>query len=895
MRLHRLLASILVLFGSFITSTAHAGGAITSGTTVAGTLAGPSYLESWTFSGTNGQRVMIAAVTTSGAVTTNIVLKAPGGGVVLNTPSDVTEYQLLATGTFTIEITDLGLNDAGNYSIAFTNLTAGPWNHATDLDGGAIVSADVKTGTMSGAADIDCFTFSGTNGQRVIMDAVTTAGSLNTTILLYAPAGGTWLTYTFADRLEAQLNATGTWIIVIYDNGNDTAGSYSLSFMNVTGGPLENGSDTDGETILSNDIKTGQFQQGVDFDAFTFTGTAGHRMLFTALATGAGTHNPNISIYPPGGGNAEASTSNDLVDLQLAQTGTYTIVVEDFNNDDTGTYTISMMNVTAGPYTNGSDLDGGAIVSADAKTGTMSGVGDIDCFTFSGTNGQRVIMDAVTTAGSLNTTIVLYAPSGATWLTYTFADRLEAQLNATGTWSIVIYDNGYDTAGSYALSFLNVTGGPLENGSDTDGETILSNDIKTGQFQQGVDFDAFTFTGLPNRRYAFVGLATGAGSHNPQLSVYPPGGGAALTSTSNDRFDVLIPSAGTYTLVVEDFGNDNTGTYLISMLNVNSGPFTNGSDPDGGAIASNEIRTGTMSGPGDIDAYQFPGFNGNRVLISAQATAGASYDAMITLFPPGGGSWATYTFADRLEFQLTSSGTWTILIEDNGNDAAGSYTVSMLNATNGPYTTGAETDGGPIVEGVPENGSAISVGDFDGYTFYALTGQTAQLTATKTSGAMDTYMSLYPPGGGNAVAATSNDNIAPVLTASGYYTVVVEDVGQNETGNYTLSLTLNGGPTDIGDGPPPAELALLPASPSPFSQTTRLGFELPSASRVQLRVYDVKGARVRYLVNENWEAGVHSVTWDGRDDRGVRVASGVYYLHLEADGQVRRQKVVLVK
>ena len=40
-------------------------------------------------------------------------------------------------------------------------------------------------------------------------------------------------------------NATGTWIIVIYDNGNDTAGSYSLSFMNVTGGPLENGSDTD--------------------------------------------------------------------------------------------------------------------------------------------------------------------------------------------------------------------------------------------------------------------------------------------------------------------------------------------------------------------------------------------------------------------------------------------------------------------------------------------------------------------------------------------------------------------------------------------------------------------------------------------------------------------------
>ncbi len=584
-----------------------------------------------------------------------------------------------------------------------------------------------------------------------------------------------------------------------------------------------------------------------------------------------------------------------IFDHQLLQTGTYTIVVEDYLNDNTGTYSISMMNVTAGPYTNGTDLDGGAIVSADVKTGSVSGIGDVDCFTFSGTNGQRVLMDAVATSGALNTTIVLYPPAGGSYLTYTLGDRLEAQLTATGTWTMAIYDESNDSAGNYSMSLMNVQGGPLENGSDTDGEAIASNDIKTGQFQQGVDFDAFTFTGGVNKRFLFTALATGAGTHNPTLSVYPPGGGAALVTSSADQFDVLTTAIGTYTVVVEDYLNDDVGTYTLSMVNLTSGPFTNGGDPTGGPITSNSIVSGTMSGIADVDAFQFQGFNGNRVLISAVATGGAGFDTEIILYPPNGGSYATYTFGDRLEHQLTVSGTWTIVVEDNGYDTAGNYSMSFLNVTSGPYTGGAETDGGEIVEGSPENGSALSAADFDGYTFYALTGQTANISAIVTSGAMNTNITLYPPFGASAIITTTSDNINPVLTASGYYTVVIEDYLQDQTGNYTLSLDLAGGPTDVGDGPLPVDVALLPASPSPFSQSTRLGFELPGDSRVTLQVYDVRGARVRELVNESRGAGRHSVAWDGRDGHGARVASGVYYLRLEAAGKVRLQKVVLVR
>ncbi len=226
LRLVTVLSVALALLGSV---PANAGGPITSGSTVAGSVAGPTFLETWTFSGTSGNRVVITAVATSGAMTTTIVLKAPGGSTETSTTADRLEWQLLATGTYTIQIEDTGLNDAGTYALCFMNITAGPLTSPSDLNGGPIVSADVKTGTV-GAADIDGFSFTGTNGNRVLIDGVATAGSLNTVIYLYPPGGGTFATWTGGgDRLDFQLTATGTWTILIEDSGNDTPGDYSMS------------------------------------------------------------------------------------------------------------------------------------------------------------------------------------------------------------------------------------------------------------------------------------------------------------------------------------------------------------------------------------------------------------------------------------------------------------------------------------------------------------------------------------------------------------------------------------------------------------------------------------------------------------------------------------------
>ena len=103
-------------------------------------------------------------------------------------------------------------------------------------------------------------------------------------------------------------------------------------------------------------------------------------------------------------------------------------------------------------------------------------------------------------------------------------------------------------------------------------------------------------------------------------------------------------------------------------------------------------------------------------------------------------------------------------------------------------------------------------------------------------------------------------------------------------------------PVDAGEGPvtrPP--LRLDPNVPNPFNPRTNLRFALPRAGRARLEVLDAAGRRVRVLVDEWMEAGVHQRRWDGRDERGRPVASGVYRYRLVANGGARTRGMVLIR
>jgi hypothetical protein len=90
--------------------------------------------------------------------------------------------------------------------------------------------------------------------------------------------------------------------------------------------------------------------------------------------------------------------------------------------------------------------------------------------------------------------------------------------------------------------------------------------------------------------------------------------------------------------------------------------------------------------------------------------------------------------------------------------------------------------------------------------------------------------------------------------------------------------------------------ALLQNYPNPFNSSTTVRFQLPEKTAVALAVYNIAGQRVRVLVDEPMEAGRHSIVWDGRDDRGVLAASGIYFSRLiRAGGCADTKAMVLLR
>jgi len=99
---------------------------------------------------------------------------------------------------------------------------------------------------------------------------------------------------------------------------------------------------------------------------------------------------------------------------------------------------------------------------------------------------------------------------------------------------------------------------------------------------------------------------------------------------------------------------------------------------------------------------------------------------------------------------------------------------------------------------------------------------------------------------------------------------------------------------DVPPGAPPA-LAFAPPAPNPSAGPVRLRYTLSRPGFVLLEVLDVQGARVRTLAREAREAGPNEVAWDGTDDRGRALPSGVYWARLVAEGRTLRRTVLRMR
>lgn len=154
-----------------------------------------------------------------------------------------------------------------------------------------------------------------------------------------------------------------------------------------------------------------------------------------------------------------------------------------------------------------------------------------------------------------------------------------------------------------------------------------------------------------------------------------------------------------------------------------------------------------------------------------------------------------------------------------------------------------------------------------------------------------------PAGSSQAVTVT----FAPA--AVGFYSAVLK-IASNDPAQDTLEVAVEGYADQgvgIGEEPQtPTEFAVEQNYPNPFNPRTNFGFQIPQRGGsdfrfVELKIYDVTGRLVRTLVSETKAPGSYTVQWDGTDDRGAAVASGMYIYIFQAGDFRQVRKMILLK
>jgi len=138
-----------------------------------------------------------------------------------------------------------------------------------------------------------------------------------------------------------------------------------------------------------------------------------------------------------------------------------------------------------------------------------------------------------------------------------------------------------------------------------------------------------------------------------------------------------------------------------------------------------------------------------------------------------------------------------------------------------------------------------------------------------------------------------------LLSPTDHWWIQVGEFEVWEVGKAPTTMQLAKQPTDkpqeAMESALPENFALLQNHPNPFNPETEINFQIPEQAHVTLKIYSMTGAEVRTLVNDNRQAGMHSITWDGLDNSGNRVSSGVYIYRIDAGRFSATRKMVMLK
>ncbi|MEO8512368.1 MAG: choice-of-anchor V domain-containing protein [Ignavibacteria bacterium] len=153
----------------------------------------------------------------------------------------------------------------------------------------------------------------------------------------------------------------------------------------------------------------------------------------------------------------------------------------------------------------------------------------------------------------------------------------------------------------------------------------------------------------------------------------------------------------------------------------------------------------------------------------------------------------------------------------------------------------------------------------------------------------------------NGTASVNFNYTAPA--AGGTDTIFANGIGTNSQSN-TSGDFWNWAPgkrvivrSTVGIEPTisPAEYKISQNYPNPFNPTTNIDISLAKESNVSIKVYDINGAEVYTIINSKLTSGDHTFSWSAINNQGYSVNSGIYFMKINAGGNIETRKMILVK
>ncbi len=389
--------------------------------------------------------------------------------------------------------------------------------------------------------------------------------------------------------------------------------------------------------------------------------------------------------------------------------------------------------------------------------------------------------------------------------------------------------------------------------------TLANNDTVTVTITAGVSSSGAT---VATGGVAFDPLAIGA----TQVSATIPG----FTSTGAATQQVSVSQPIVAMGVIEDVGAGLQSGVLDVVLGLaQHGGVTvhvASSDPSVALLAPNFSTPGTAS-------LDFPLSNGSTQ-VSFYVQGVAIGTANITASVP------TFTSAVRVA-NIVQSALQVALLPDSIMDVdPNDPFVVRVGVPSGDQST---VD---VAQFVRAGGPALSA---------TVSSSDASIAALLTNAENGSPVVVTIPAGENqsgASAVLGGVELDPLLHGATTISAVIP--GFISTAAASHLVVVMGSPTGVAAVPLTPGLAQN--IPNPFNPITTIRYEIPAGGAdVDMSIYDVTGRHVRTLLDENRPAGVFSVQWNGEDDRGQRVASGVYFYRMRAGAFVETRKMVLLK